>query len=455
MKIIKQYLLILPGLLVGNSLFAQKKDLNIDSLKSVIKKEVESDLLKEKLESKSSYLIKFSKFDFKGYGVINYFNYGRYDSDLGIKDKIDLERLNFYLDYHFNDRLKLKTEIEFEHGGTGSTIELDAKEEFGEYEHEIEKGGEVQIEQAHLEYNLRPYLNFRLGRFKLYFNLAQKLDDPDEYFTTTRPEMEDTVLPLGWYETGISAFGSFLNQRISYDFAFVNGLDSSAFSSANWIKLGYQKKFEMVNAENFAFFGNVDFHFMKHKHTFVGASYYTGNTTNNRPKPDLAIPGNVTIYGAHFSYFEYPFRLTSQFIYGNLQNSEKISIRNANEPAALNVKKTAIGKNAIGFSAELGYDILPLFTKEFSEQNQMKLYPFIRYDYYDTMYRTAGNIKANKRWKRNALTAGFNWFILPQIILKAQYSTRRLGSDRVDIVTNDISGKEMENTFSLGLGFKF
>ncbi|MFV0305650.1 MAG: autotransporter outer membrane beta-barrel domain-containing protein [Moheibacter sp.] len=438
-------LFILSGLLVA-------QDLDIDSLKNVIKEELKTELALENNKEKSKErLLKWSKFNLRGYGVVNYYNYGRFDTDPNIRDKMDAERLNLYLDYHFTDKLKFHSEIEFEHGGTGTTLELDVQEEFGEYEQEIEAGGEVKIEQLNIEYLFKPYLNFKMGRMKIYFNLSQRLDTPDEYFTTHRQEMEDALLPLGWYENGVLLHGRFLNDKFSYQTALVNGLESTGFSSANWIRNGYQTKFEMVNAENLAWFANLNYHFGKDKNTLAGISYYYGNTSENRPKNDLGVDAYVKIFGAHLSVFEYPFRFASQFLYGDLQNSERVSLRNRNIPATLGVKKTPVAKNAIGFSVELGYDILDLLNKD----SKMKLYPFARYDFYDTMHETSGSIVANKRWKRSVITAGLNWFIFPQVILKAQYSSRKLGSDNVNIATGEVDGKQMENIFSTGIGFTF
>lgn len=438
---------------------SQAQQVNIDSLKQVIKSELREELAQQEiskpnldsLDVKNEKHFSWSNFSVKGYGGINYYHYGRFDTDPGIRDKIDAERLNLYLDYHYSDQLILHTEFEFEHGGSGSTMELDVQEEFGEYEQEIEQGGEVKLEQLNIEYLFKPYLNFKVGRLKLLFNATQVLDDPDEYFTTHRPEMEDVLLPLGWYENGILIHGRFFNDKLSYQAALVNGLESTGFSSANWIKLGYQTKFEMVNAENLAFFANLNYHFGKNKHTYAGVSYYYGDTSGNRPKPDLDVAAHVKILGASLSYFEYPFRFVSQFIYGDLQNSELISLRNRNLPSNLGIKKTPVAKNALGFSAELGYDVLHLIAKH----TNMKLYPFARYDFYDTMHETAGNITANKRWKRSVITGGINWFVFPKVILKAQYSSRKLGSDNVDIATGEIDGKQMENTFSTGIGFNF
>ncbi|WP_369048231.1 autotransporter outer membrane beta-barrel domain-containing protein [Tenacibaculum sp. UWU-22] len=424
------------------------QNINIDSLKTVIVKELtQQKLHKEQQPSQNP----FSKMRLNGYGVVNYYNYGQFDTDPDIRNKIDAERLNLYFDYLFNNRITLHTEIEFEHGGTGTNLELDVQEEFGEFEQEVEQGGEINLEQIYLEYNYRDYLNIKAGKFKLYFNLAQILDEPDEYFTIQRPEMENIILPLGWYETGIELNGKFLNKKLSYHLALVNALESSGFNSANWIKLGYQTKFEMVNAQSFAVFANLNYFFGKSKHTMAGLSYYFGDTNNNRPKPDINVNGNLNLIGAYISVFEKPIRFASQFIYGNLQNSEQISLRNANLPAALGIKKTPVGKNALGFSAELGYDILTLIDSKTS----MKLYPFARYDFYNTMHKTSGSITANKRWKRSVVTAGLNWFPYKHIAVKAQYTARTLGSDKINTTTGAVEGKEKEQFLGCGIGFQF
>ena len=72
-----------------------------------------------------------NKLSIKSYGVVNYYNYD-WDTDKDKRNAVDLERYNMYMYYKFNDRISLKTEFEFEHGGTGSTMEFDKFEEFGE-----------------------------------------------------------------------------------------------------------------------------------------------------------------------------------------------------------------------------------------------------------------------------------------------------------------------------------
>lgn len=433
---------------------AQTDSLLIKQIKEEVKKELREELkqeLKAELPQDNKSLFAWSKVTLSGYGVVNYYNYGKYDTDPNIKDKFDAERLNMYLGYVFNDWISFKSEIEFEHGGTGSTIELDTQEEFGEYEQEIEAGGEVKIEQIHINFAVKPYLNVRVGRMKIHVGLAQDLDRPINYFTTHRQEMENEIIPLGWYENGVQFHGTFL-KRLKYEFSITNGLDASGFSSRGWIKDGYQTRFEMSNGNSLAFSGRLDYKFGKNKYTYVGLSAYINDAAANRPKNDMQESAYVTLLEGHITYDEDYLRFNSVVMWGNLENSNIVTRKNATLSNNLGVKRTPVGKSMLGFSFEGGYEVLH-FIKVNTTQ---KLYPFVRYDYYDTMHEVEGNVVRKPRWERSAIMGGLNWFVHPQIVLKAHYQNRTLGSDNYDLVTSLNTGKrQKENTFSAGIGFSF
>ncbi len=444
-------LIIIFFALLSVSAFSQIENdsISIQALKEQLKKEIKEELQNEK-EAQNKALVNWSNFSLRGYGVVNYYNYD-YDTDKTLKDKFDPERLNLYLEYKFTDKINFKSEIEFEHGGTGSTIDLDTQEEFGEFEQEIEKGGSVKLEQAHINFQITPYFNVRAGRMKMYFGLHQSLDTPTRYFTTHRQEMENEILPLGWYENGVEFYGTFA-KRFNYKAYIVSGLDASGFSSRGWIKDGYQQRFEMSNAESFAFAARLDYKFGTHKDTYFGLAAYVNDAAANRPKNDMEESAYVTIFEGHVTYNEKNLRFNAIALYGNLENSNIVSQRNANLSNNLGVKRTPVGKNALGFSIEAGYNILPLIK---ADSKQM-LYPFMRYDYYDTMHDVEGSVIDNPRWERSAITGGFNWFVHPQIVVKAHYSDRRLGSENFNPSTLELTGKKQhEKTFSTGIGFKF
>jgi len=388
----------------------------------------------ESEESENSWL---QKGYLKGYGVVNYY-YFDWDTDPNRRHAFDAERLNLYLGYRFSDKIEFKSEIEIEHGGTGATMEFDIFEEFGEFEQEIEAGGEVILEQINLLFEINDWLNIRLGKFRLYMGLAAELDDPTEYFTTHRSETENTILPLGWYEHGIEISGK-LSTKWDYKLYLINGLDATGFSSGSWVRRGYQKRFETVNANNMAIAGRINYQFLKQAE--IGASFYFGNSTDNRPKADTEIDGLVGVYNLHLSYEKAPWRIRAYGMLGTLSNSEAISDLNRNLSNNLNVKRTPVAASAIGSFAEVAFDV---FSRvEVNALTNQELFLFGRYDYYDSMFQTSGNIFDNPRWERSVITGGLNYYPHDQIVLKVQFSNRSLGTD------------EKENTISTGMGFKF
>lgn len=437
-------------LLFSFSIFAQTvNDSLLQKMKSEIKEELRKELKQDIKREATSTFYDLNRFSLRGYGVVNYYNYD-YDTDPNIKNKVDLERLNLYLDYRYSDWITINSEIEFEHGGTGSSVEFDNQQEFGEFEKEVEKGGSVKLEQLYVDFKLKSWFNLKVGKFALPFNLAQNLDDPDEYFTTYRPEMENELLPLGWDETGIEVYGN-LSKRLSYYLSIVNGLDSTGFNSKSWIKEGYQERSELVNADSFALVGRIDYKFGKNQHSLAGISGYVGDSAGNRPKNDLKETAYVTIVEGHFSYFEFPLRIATSALYGNIENSNIVSAKNAALSNELGVKRTPVGKNAAGFSTEVGYEVLHMFSK-----TRQMLYPFLRYDYYDSMQDVEGKVLDNARWQRSTITGGLNWFVAQEIIVKVHYASRRLGSLNYNRSTLEYTGgKQYENTFSLGLSFEF
>ena len=78
--------------------------------------------------------------------------------------RFDLPHVVFFIGYDFGKGWSMGSEIEFEHGGTESAMEIE-EEEGGEYESEIERGGEVALEQFWLQKSFRPEFNVRLGPY--------------------------------------------------------------------------------------------------------------------------------------------------------------------------------------------------------------------------------------------------------------------------------------------------
>jgi len=377
--------------------------------------------------------------EIEAYGIINYHAFD-WQTDPQRRAVVDIERAAVEASYRLNDRIRIESEIEFEHGGTGSSMEFDKFEEFGEYEQEVEKGGEVVVEKLAAVIGFSDEFNLRIGHFYVPIGLTNVDYEPIDYFTVVRSEAESTLIPATWHETGIEAFGSL--GPLSYRAQLVNGLDATGFSSGGWVALGHQGRFEMINAENMAVVGRLDYE--PTEGVRLGASGYYGNSADNRPKPDLTVPAHVAIGEADGRAEFGPFTARAVVLYGTLENSAAVSKANRNLSNNLNVKRTPVGSSALGWYAEAGYDLFSLLDLFSDSSSAPRLDLFGRYEFYDSMYGVADGIFDNPRWERNVVSIGINYKPLHAFVLKAQLSRRTLGT----------STDNREDTFSLGMGFE-
>ena len=386
-----------------------------------------------------------SKFKLAGYGelIYSHFDYGP-DQKSGptgsppdSRATIDIARLSLELETHLLRGVELEAEVEIEHGGTGGALEIEY-EEFGEYETEVEKGGEVILEELYIEREFGDAFNIRLGHFYVGVGLTTEQYHPTDFFGTRRPESETAVMPAIWHETGIEINGEI--HRLRYRVQLVNGLDATGFSSQHWIVGGHQTRFEDVRASNMALAARLDFHLADG--LALGVSGYRGNSADNRPKPDMKdADAHVSIFDAHAVLRYNRFRAQGMYLYGHLQNAALVSQRNRTLSNNLDVLRTPVASAAYALYAEVGYDILPFFPSRKEDQCHL----FFRYDAYDTMAETPPNFFDNPRFNRRVYTLGLNYTMGHAVVLKGDYAMRRLGAA-------NFNG---ENTASFALGFQF
>ena len=155
--------------------------------------------------------------------------------------RFDLPHVVIYLGYDFGKGWTMGSEIEFEHGGTEAAIEIE-EEEAGEYESEIERGGEVALEQFWIQKSIFPQLNIRIGHIIVPVGGTNQHHMPTEFFGVYRPEGENTILPCTWHETGISVWGRAGDWR--YEVLLIPGLDSDRFGRMGWIHDGSGSPYE-------------------------------------------------------------------------------------------------------------------------------------------------------------------------------------------------------------------
>ncbi len=215
----------------------------------------------------------------------------------------------------------------------------------------MEAGGEVVLEQLNVNFALRPWLGVRAGKVKVPVGLAAVNDEPNEYFTTSRAEAEATMISSNWYEVGGQAYGR-LGRSLAYVISLVNGLDSSGFSSANWVQRGGQSQFETVNAEDLAVHAHLDWAVADE--SVIGVSGYLGDSADNRPRPDFDASAVVALLDVHGQVARGPVTVRGAALFGHLSNADLVSQANRNLPNALGVRRTPVGSAALGVGVEAG-----------------------------------------------------------------------------------------------------
>lgn len=349
----------------------------------------------------------------------------RYKND-GSHGRFDLPHITFNIGYDFGKGWTLGSEVEFEHGGNETAVEIEA-EESGEYEAETEKGGEVAIEQFWINKEfLKGKLNIKAGEIIVPVGYANAHHEPLNFFTCYRPEGESTILPNTWHQLGVSVWGRMKDWR--YEAQFLSGLNSESFTGEKFVHQGATSPYEFKVANNYAFAARVDNYSVKGLR--LGVSGYYGYTFRNSIKdPGTSyddVKGALAIISADGELKRWNWIVRANVTYASLSDADRISEYNKANSTHHKYQdgnpfhNTNIGSSALAWSVEAGYDVFSRITKL---KNSQRMYLFGRYDYYNTML--TGTYKSQyKQCAPYRATVGFNYHPIKQIVVKGEYAYR-------------------------------
>nr|BFD65639.1 hypothetical protein HAGR004_06610 [Bdellovibrio sp. HAGR004] len=357
----------------------------------------------------------FPQFEFTSYGYISFSQGETFKTVQNlepiVRRSMDLAEFAFEGEYHLNDSAKVEFEVEIEHGGVGTTVEFDPFEEFGEFEQEIEKGGEVVLKEIYYKKDFnKTNTTLKIGKFPLFISLGTVLSKPHRYPTILASDLEARMIPLGWTETGVSVEQKY--RGFTGRLSLVNGLNSEFFRSYSWVGGGYQRHFENMNADNLATVASIEWGSVA-KGTGVAIAQYVGDTTDNRYKVDkLKVPGEVRITTVMGNYKWNGFGIAAEYIEGSLTNADKVSAANATLGGLAKPKAFApLGSKARLESVQLSYDwAAPGLTF------------YVKAEHVNTFADVMGNITKNPRYDVSRRSGGFMWMWDTAAFMKVQYS---------------------------------
>ena len=340
--------------------------------------------------------------------------------------KFDLPHAVVYLGYDFGKGWTFGTEIEFEHGGNGLAYEKE-DEEGGEWEQEVEKGGEVELEQFWIQKSFGRAANLRFGHIVVPVGLNNAHHEPTNFFTVYRPEGENTIMPSTWHQTGASFFGRYKDFR--YEAQLLAGLNADGFTNTNWIKNGAKSPLEYDVANKYGVALRLDNYSIRGLR--IGLSgYYSHSIGNSYPRNaagvDDTYEGKVAVGAIDFTYRGHNWIVRGQADYGYLGDAEQLKyLYNRVNKKSPYHHSAFVSKNAYAWGLEAGYDVFSQI-QSLRQQNR-KLYVFGRYEQYDPYASATKGISYNyTEVKRMAV--GVNYYPLPEVVVKAEFSKRFLNS---------------------------
>lgn len=338
--------------------------------------------------------------------------------------QFDLPHVCFYVGYDFGKGWRLSGEIEFEHGGVEAAMEVEGDEGI-EYETEVERGGEVALEQLWIEKTFSPQAKLRAGMLVVPIGGVNAHHEPNQFFGTYRPEGDLTILPCTWHEIGIQFAGRY--KWLGYTAQVLPGLQSNQFGNSSWIHYGSASMFEYKLGTTLAGLARLDFYPLFGKETAstlrISLSGYAGTSFKNTYEPTTGtdyqnVKGLVSIGAIDWNYSGHGVIFRGSCLYGHLGDAEAISTFNRTMPKNSNSKRQHVASDAYSCGAEIGYDFFSLNAKLREKHQQFFL--FARYDIYDAMAKTT---TVRKYWAgRQKLSAGINYLPIPQVIVKAEYA---------------------------------
>jgi hypothetical protein len=132
----------------------------------------------------------------------------------------------------FSDRVRFFSEFELEHSLAGDG-----------------KPGEVELEQAYVEFGLNDNTYAKTGLFLLPVGILNETHEPPTFYGVERNDVENIILPSTWWEAGAGLRGNF-GSGVSWDAAVHSGLAMpTTGGSAFRVRSGRQKVAEAVASD--------------------------------------------------------------------------------------------------------------------------------------------------------------------------------------------------------------
>ena len=308
------------------------------------------------------------------------------------KEEIDLHRFVLEIGHEFNERTRLYTELEVEHA-----LVADNNDGSGN-----SAPGEVEVEQAYIEFDINDRLSAKGGLFLTPVGILNETHEPITFYGVERNPVEKDIVPTTWRVGGVGLSGE-IAPGLSFDIAVHEGLNTSAADS--YKPRNGRQNAAKADASDLAATARLKWTGFRGLELAGTVQYQEDITQGSDPAA-----GSATLYELHGIWNRGPFGLRALYARWDLDGS---------------------GPRAIGADEQTGFYIEPSF--KFSET----LGIFARFNQWDN---AAGSSSDSEKQQ---VDVGVNWWPHEDVVIKADYQDQDNDDDK------DRDG------FNLGIGYQF
>ena len=334
------------------------------------------------------------------YGEINYTRPSKAPQNA----QFDMRRFVLGVQHRFDERTKLVTELEVEHGVTSAT-----------------DAGEVALEQAYIERQLTPTWALRAGLFLMPVGLLNESHEPPAFYGADRNRVETAIIPSTWREGGVQIVGNFDNGltvqgglATSFD---LNKWDATATEGRESPLRSVHQELSLAKARDMAVFGAVNWRGVPG--LLLGASVFTGGATHGQ----AAAASRITLWDVHARYTPGRWDLSALYTAGTISNTAALNAPLVGNP-------TLIPSAFDGGYVQAAYQLW--------RQQDLALSPFVRWEQFNTAKRYADigpGLTPDPSTAERVWTVGANLQISQGVVVKAdlQRFKRDKDNDRLNL----------------------
>ncbi|MCZ6703672.1 MAG: hypothetical protein O6940_11625 [Ignavibacteria bacterium] len=322
-----------------------------------------------------------------GYGELHY-NYSKAE-DGERKKTLDFHRFVMFFGYAWTEKWSFKSELELEH----NIVDVDK--------------GELELEQAYVNYHHADYLGFQAGVVLVSAGLINEYHEPPLFFSVERHYYHNVIIPTTWFGNGVALYGNV--GGFDYKLVVMEGLNSDKFSASSGIRSGRQKGFK-ADAENLLYNGRVDY--LGLPGLKIGGSYIYNNANGDSTTNQIGLA-------------EFHAQYQNKGLYAAIEVGN-ISYDSGDLEASR------------GYYFDVAYNIGKLFGID------SKILPFFRFYDINIAAETKSGGDSEKKYHYTQWMVGLSFLPIDQIAFKIDYAQKTIELGSITTVL-----------FNLGVGYMF